>query len=43
VTGNGDVVGSQIIANNMTVTGDGPVNVKYNANGSPVRDTRIVE
>lgn len=45
VTGNGGtyVVGSQIIANNMQVTGNGPVNVNYNPNGSTVRDTRIVE
>ncbi len=45
VTGNGgtNVTGSQIIANNMKVTGNGPVNVNYNANGSPLRDTRIVE
>jgi len=43
LTGNGavnvDVVGSQIIANNMKVTGNGSVQV----NGSSVRDTRIVE
>jgi len=45
VTGNGgtDVVGSQIIANNMTVTGNGSVNVSYSLSISPVRDTRIVE
>ena len=45
LTGNGgtNVAGSQIIANNMKVTGNGPVSVNYNATGSPVRDTRIVE
>jgi Flp pilus assembly protein TadG len=45
VTGNGgtNVVGSQIIANNMTVTGNGSVNVSYDSGGSPIRDTRIVE
>ena len=45
VTGNGGttVVGSQIIANNMKVTGNGAVNVNYTASASPVRDTRIVE
>jgi hypothetical protein len=45
LTGNGgsNVTGSQIIANNMTVTGNGPVNVNYNSSGSPVRDTRTVE
>jgi hypothetical protein len=45
LTGNGsaDVFGSQIIANNMKVTGNGSVNVDYSPSGSPVRDTRIVE
>jgi hypothetical protein len=45
LTGNGssNTMGSQIIANNMTVTGNGSVNVNYTASGSPARDTRIVE
>jgi hypothetical protein len=45
VTGNGGTTaaGSQIIANNMKVTGNGPVTVSYTGNGAPVRDTRIVE
>ena len=44
LTGNGamNVVGSQIIANNMKVTGNGSVKVN-GTNGSPVRDTRLVE
>jgi Flp pilus assembly protein TadG len=45
VTGNGGVTvaGAQIIANNMTVTGNGAVHVDYTATAGPVRDTRIVE
>ena len=45
LTGNGGttVAGSQIIANNMAVTGPGSVNVNYNSSGLPARDTRIVE
>jgi hypothetical protein len=45
VTGNGglNVAGAQIIANNMTVTGNGTVTVSHDANLSPIRDTRIVE
>jgi Putative Flp pilus-assembly TadE/G-like len=45
LTGNGssNVIGSQIIADSMTVTGNGSVNVSYTASGLPVRDTRIVE
>jgi hypothetical protein len=45
LTGNGssDVFGSQIIANNMTVTGNGSVNVSYNSNSNPGKDIRIVE
>jgi hypothetical protein len=45
VTGNGGttVAGSQIISNNLVVTGNGSVDVSYNANLAPVRDTRLVE
>jgi hypothetical protein len=45
LTGNGstDVMGAQFIANNMKVGGNGSVNVTYDANSSPVRDTRIVQ
>jgi hypothetical protein len=41
--GGANSIGSQIIADSMTVTGNGSVNVNYNGSGSPVRDTRIVE
>jgi hypothetical protein len=45
LTGNGgtNVMGAQIIANNMKVTGNGAVNVDYTKNARPARDTRIVE
>jgi Flp pilus assembly protein TadG len=45
LTANGaaNVIGSQIIADSMTVTGSGSVNVNYSGSGSPARDTRIVE
>jgi hypothetical protein len=41
--GEANIVGSQIIANNMKVTGSGAVTVNYNPGTAPVRDTRIVE
>jgi hypothetical protein len=41
--GSANVIGSRIIADSMTVTGNGSVNVNYSGNGSPLRDTRIVE
>jgi Flp pilus assembly protein TadG len=45
LTGNGsaNTTGSQIIANNMKVSGNGAVTVNYNPSTAPVRDTRIVE
>jgi Flp pilus assembly protein TadG len=46
VTGNGAStnIGSQIVVNNMKVTGNGPINVTYDPNGVPAkRDLRIVE
>ena len=44
LTGNGSIslLGSQIIANNLNVAGNGAVNVNYDPYLSPVRDTRIV-
>jgi hypothetical protein len=45
LTANGaaNVMGSRIIADSLTVTGNGSVNVNDPGNGSPARDTRIVE
>jgi hypothetical protein len=45
LTGNGGTneIGSQIVADSMTVTGNGSINVNYNANLSPAKDVRIVE
>jgi hypothetical protein len=45
LTGNGalNVIGSQIVANNMKVTGNGSVNVNFTPSTTPVRDTRLVE
>jgi hypothetical protein len=41
--GSANVIGSRIIADSMTVTGNGSVNVNSSGSGSPARDTRIVE
>jgi hypothetical protein len=45
LTGNGgsNVMGSQIIADSMTVTGNGAINVNYDATLTPSKDIRIVE
>jgi hypothetical protein len=42
-SGGTNIVGSQIIANNMNVTGKGSVTVDTSPAGPPIRDTRIVE
>jgi hypothetical protein len=41
--GSSNTIGSQIITDSLTVTGNGSVNVNYPSSGSPARDTRSVE
>jgi hypothetical protein len=41
--GGSNTIGSQIVADSMTVTGNGSVNVNSNNNGNPAKDVRIVE
>jgi hypothetical protein len=41
--GGSNVIGSQIIADSMTVTGNGSVNVNYDTSSSPGKDVRLVE